>query len=132
MVRGERVLFISGEFHPFRLYSPGLWFDVLQKIKAVSFLGVSFSTNWALLEGTPNEFSADRVLALEGFLKAATQAGIYLLAWPAPCINSKVSGGGYSGWAFRIKDPSRKNATDWLDATRSYIQSVGAIILFQP
>ncbi|KAK6076162.1 beta-galactosidase [Seiridium cupressi] len=84
--------------------------------------------NWALLEGTPNEFSADGVLALGGFFKAATQAGIYLLPWPASCINSKVSGGGYSGKASRIKGPIRTNATDWFDATRNYIQNVGAIV----
>jgi uncharacterized SAM-binding protein YcdF (DUF218 family) len=27
-VRGERVLFYSGEYHPFRLPVPGLWLDV--------------------------------------------------------------------------------------------------------
>lgn len=113
MVRGERVLFFSGEFHPFRLPSPGLWLDVFQKIKAVGFSGVSFYTNWALLEGTPGEFRADGVFALEQFFDAATEAGIYLLARPGPYINSEVSGGGYPGWTSRIKGPVRTNATDW-------------------
>ncbi|KAK7727316.1 hypothetical protein SLS63_007135 [Diaporthe eres] len=128
MVRGERVLFLSGEFHPFRLPSPGLWLDVFQKIKAVGFSGVSFYTNWALLEGTPGEFRADGVFALEQFFDAATEAGIYLLARPGPYINSEVSGGGYPGWTSRIKGPVRTNATDWLDATRNYIKNIGAII----
>lgn len=128
IVRGERVLFLSGEFHPFRLPSPGLWLDVFQKIKAVGFSGVSFYTNWALLEGTPGEFRADGVFALEQFFDAATEAGIYLLARPGPYINSEVSGGGYPGWTSRIKGPVRTNATDWLDATRNYIKNMGAII----
>ncbi|KAJ0108291.1 hypothetical protein J7T55_005268 [Diaporthe amygdali] len=128
MVRGERVLFLSGEFHPFRLPSPGLWLDVFQKIKAVGFSGVSFYTNWALLEGTPGVFRADGVFALEQFFDAATEAGIYLLARPGPYINSEVSGGGYPGWTSRIKGPVRTNATDWLDATRNYINNIGAII----
>lgn len=128
MVRGERVLFLSGEFHPFRLPSPGLWLDVFQKIKAVGFSGVSFYTNWALLEGKPGEFRADGVFALEQFFDAATEAGIYLLARPGPYINSEVSGGGYPGWTSRIKGPVRSNATDWLDATRNYINNMGAII----
>lgn len=128
MVRGERVLFLSGEFHPFRLPSPGLWLDVFQKIKAVGFSGVSFYINWALLEGTPGQFRADGVFALEQFFDAATEAGIYLLARPGPYINSEVSGGGYPGWISRIKGPVRTNATDWIDATRTYINNIGAII----
>jgi len=38
-VRGERVLFYSGEFHPFRLPVPDLWLDVFQKIKALGYSG---------------------------------------------------------------------------------------------
>lgn len=128
MVRGERVLFLSGEFHPFRLPSPGLWLDVFQKIKAIGFSGVSFYTNWALIEGMPGEFRADGVFALEEFFDAATEAGIYLLARPGPYINSEVSGGGFPGWTSHVKGPLRTNTTDWLDATRNYIQNMGAIV----
>ena len=49
-VRGERMMFLSGEFHPFRLPSPGLWLDIFQKIKAMGYNGVSFYTDWGLLE----------------------------------------------------------------------------------
>ena len=128
MVRGERVLFFSGEFHPFRLPSPGLWLDVFQKIKALGFTGVSFYTNWALHEGLKGEFRADGVFALEKFFDAATEAGIYLLARPGPYINSEVAGGGFPGWASRIKGPVRTNATDWMNATKNYIHEMGAII----
>lgn len=144
LVRGERVLFFSGEFHPFRLPSPGLWLDIFQKIKSIGYSGVSFYTNWALLEGSPGRFQSDRVFALEEFFDAATEAGIYLLARPGPYINSEVSGGGFPGWTSRIKGPVRSNATDWLEATQNYIDHMGAIlskaqitnggpiILFQP
>ncbi|KAI0974123.1 glycoside hydrolase superfamily [Xylaria arbuscula] len=127
-VHGERVLFLSGEFHPFRLPSPGLWLDVFEKIKALGFSGVSFYTNWALLEPSPGDFRADGVLSLQEFFDAASQAGIYLLARPGPYINAEVSGGGYPGWVSRLKGPIRTNATEWLDATRNYIRSMGAII----
>ncbi|KAI0434018.1 glycoside hydrolase superfamily [Xylaria sp. FL1042] len=128
MVRGERVLFLSGEFHPFRLPSPGLWLDVFEKIKALGFSGVSFYVNWALLEPSSGDFQAEGVFSLQEFFDAASQAGIYLLARPGPYINSEVSGGGYPGWVSRIKGPIRTNATDWLDATRNYIQRIGSII----
>jgi hypothetical protein len=75
MVRGQRVMFFSGEFHPFRLPAPGLWLDVLQKVKAMGFNGVSFYVNWALLEGKEGDFSAEGVFALEPFFEAAKTAG---------------------------------------------------------
>lgn len=79
-VHGERVLFYSGEFHPFRLPVPGLWLDIFQKIKALGYSGVSFYTDWALLEGKSGVFNASGIFALEPFFEAAQTAGIYLLA----------------------------------------------------
>lgn len=59
---------------------PSLWLDVFQKVKALGFNGVSFYTDWALLEGQPGQFRADGVFALEPLFEAASAAGIYLLA----------------------------------------------------
>ncbi|KAJ5762257.1 uncharacterized protein N7511_005639, partial [Penicillium nucicola] len=127
-IHGERVLFLSGEFHPFRLPSPGLWLDVFQKIKALGFSGVSFYTYWGILEGEPGVFRDEGVFALETFFEAASQAGIYLLARPGPYINSETSGGGFPGWGQRVQGPIRSNASDWLEATQNYITHVGSII----
>ena len=96
-VHGQRVLFYSGEFHPYRLPVPGLWLDVLQKIRALGYTGVSFYIDWAVLEGKEGDFSAEGVFALEPFFDAAKEAGIYLLARPGPYINAESSGGGYPG-----------------------------------
>ena len=79
-VRGERVLFFSGEYHPFRLPVPSLYLDVFQKIKALGYSGVSFYVDWALLEGKQGNFTAEGIFALEPFFQAASEAGIYLLA----------------------------------------------------
>lgn len=83
-VNGERIMVMSGEFHPWRLPVPSLWFDVFQKIKAMGFNCVSFYTNWALLEGKPGNFSADGVFAYDQFFEAATKAGVHLIAVRAP------------------------------------------------
>ncbi len=96
-VHGERVLFYSGEFHPYRLPVPGLYLDVFQKIRALGYTGVSFYVDWALVEGKQGNLSAEGIFALEPFFEAASQAGIYLLARPGPYINAEVSGGGYPG-----------------------------------
>lgn len=127
-VRGERVLFYSGEFHPFRLPVPDLWLDVFQKIKSLGYNGVSFYVNWALLEGEEGVFRADGIFALEPFFEAASEAGIYLLARPGPYINAEVSGGGFPGWLTRVNGTFRTNDTGFLDATDLYMQEVGSII----
>jgi beta-galactosidase GanA len=103
-VHGERVLFYSGEYHPFRLPVPGLWLDVFQKIRAMGYTGVSFYVDWALLEGKPGEFLSEGIFDLEPFFEAAQTAGIYLLARPGPYINAEVSGGGFPGWVCNVND----------------------------
>ena len=97
-VHGERVLFYSGEYHPFRLPVPGLWLDVFQKIRSLGYTGVSLYIDWALLEGKPGTFLGEGIFDLEPFFEAASKAGIYLLARPGPYINAEVSGGGFPGW----------------------------------
>ncbi|KAE8317764.1 glycoside hydrolase superfamily [Aspergillus transmontanensis] len=128
LVRGERMLFFSGEFHPFRLPSPGLWLDVFQKIRALGYSGVSFYLMWGLLEGEPGHVRTDGVFALDGFFNAASQAGIYLLARPGPYINAEVSGGGFPGWVQRIEGNVRTTDPSFLNATKNYISTIGEII----
>ncbi|GAB3892260.1 hypothetical protein GCM10029964_066780 [Kibdelosporangium lantanae] len=46
MLDGRREFLWSGEFHPFRLPSPDLWRDVLQKMKASGYNAVSVYFDW--------------------------------------------------------------------------------------
>ena len=143
-VHGERVVFYSGEYHPFRLPVPGLWLDVFQKIRALGYTGVSIYIDWALLEGKRGTFSAEGVFALEPFFEAATNAGIYLLVRPGPYINAEVSGGGFPGWLQQVPGTLRSNDPAFIEATELYAKSIGEItakaqitnggpvILFQP
>ncbi|KAH8662000.1 glycoside hydrolase superfamily [Xylariales sp. PMI_506] len=127
-IHGERVMIMSGEFHPWRLPVPSLWLDVFQKIKAIGFNCVSFYVNWALVEGAPGNFSAEGVFALEPFFSAASQAGIYLIARPGPYINAEVSFGGFPGWMQRVKGRLRTSDADYLAATNNYAAHINAII----
>ncbi|KAI0838260.1 glycoside hydrolase family 35 protein [Hypoxylon sp. FL0890] len=127
-IKGERVMIMSGEFHPWRLPVPSLWLDIFQKIKAMGFNCVSFYSNWALLEGKPGNFSAEGVFAYDQFFEAATKAGVYLIARPGPYINAEVSFGGFPGWLQRIKGHLRTPDEDYLAATDNYAAQMGAII----
>ncbi|KAI0129915.1 lactase [Xylariales sp. AK1849] len=127
-VRGERMLFYSGEFHPWRLPVPDLWLDIFQKVKALGYTGVSFYVDWALLEGNQGQFTAQGVFAWEPFFAAAAEAGMYLLARPGPYINAEVSGGGFPGWLQRNPAVLRTNETGYLEATENYVSNIGKII----
>ncbi|KAF2094930.1 beta-galactosidase [Rhizodiscina lignyota] len=127
-VRGERVLFYSGEFHPFRLPVATLYLDVFQKIRALGYTGVSFYVDWALLEGKPGEYLAEGVFDLKPFFDAAKEADIYLLARPGPYINAEASGGGFPGWLQRIPGYLRSSNASFLEATQNYVTNTGHII----
>lgn len=87
LLNGERLMIFSGEFHPYRLPVPSLWLDVFQKIKALGLNTVSFYLHWGLLEGKRGDFNAEAALAIEPFLQAAQEAGLYLIARPGPYIS---------------------------------------------
>ncbi|RKK30424.1 putative beta-galactosidase E [Fusarium oxysporum f. sp. cepae] len=127
-VHGERIMFFSGEVHPFRLPVPGTWLDIFQKLRAGGFSGASFYLMWGLLEGQPGHVRTEGVFALEEFFQAASEAGIYLLARPGPYINAEVSGGGFPGWVQRLKGTIRTNDSEFTESTMAYLSHVGGII----
>lgn len=124
-IRGERLFIFSGEFHPWRLPSPGLWLDVFQKIKAMGFNAVSFYAYWGLVEGQRGEVRFDGVFALDEFFRAAAEAGIYLIARPGPYINAETALGGYPGWTARIRAPLRGDAPEFVESTELFAAEVG-------
>src|SRR5262245_66134950 len=46
MIGGKRTVIWSGEMHPYRIPSPDLWRDVLQKMRASGYNAVSFYFDW--------------------------------------------------------------------------------------
>ena len=119
-IRGERVMLWSGEVHAFRIPSPSLYLDIFQKIKALGFNTVSFYVDWALLEGKQGDFRAEGIFAVEPFLDAAKEAGLFLIARPGPYMNGEGSGGGFPGWLQQIPGILRTNDSSYLDSTDKY------------
>jgi hypothetical protein len=56
MIDGKRTFIWSGEFHPFRLPSPGLWRDVLEKMKADGYNAVSMYFDWGYHSPAPGVY----------------------------------------------------------------------------
>ncbi|KUI73723.1 putative beta-galactosidase E [Cytospora mali] len=128
LIHGERLFLYSGEFHPFRLPVPDLWLDVFQKIKSLGFNGVSFYVDWALVEGKQGQVNLDGIWDLRPFFDAAVEAGIYLIARPGPYINAEVSAGGFPGWLLRVECILRSNCSEYEDATKNYLSTIGKVI----
>ena len=113
----------SGEVHPFRLPSPSLWLDVLQKMQANGYNAVSIYFNWSYHSPAAGVYDFTGVRDMGLFLRMAADAGLYVLARPGPYINAEVDAGGFPGWltataaAARTDDPVYLAAADeWLTA----------------
>src|SRR5947209_15201398 len=56
IIDGRRTYLWSGEFHYFRLPSPGLWRDIFQKMKAAGFNTVSLYFDWGYHSPRPGVY----------------------------------------------------------------------------
>jgi hypothetical protein len=53
MIDGHRIILQSPEFHYWRMPSPSLWPDILEKMKAAGFNAVSVYFDWAYHSPNP-------------------------------------------------------------------------------
>ncbi|HYU05377.1 MAG TPA: beta-galactosidase, partial [Jatrophihabitantaceae bacterium] len=68
MIDGKRTFIWSGEFHYWRLPSPDLWRDVLQKMKAEGYSGVSIYFDWAYHSPAPGVYDFSGVRDVDKLL----------------------------------------------------------------
>src|SRR3954463_1060568 len=98
MIDGQRTFVWSGEFHPFRLPSPSLWRDVLQKLKANGYNAVSIYFNWGYHSARQGTYDFTGVRDMDQVLNLAQEVGLYVIARPGPYINAETDGGGFPAW----------------------------------
>ncbi|MFJ9832368.1 beta-galactosidase [Streptomyces sp. NPDC101169] len=144
LVDGKRLVVWSGEMHPFRLPSPSLWRDVLQKMRAHGFNAVSIYVAWNYHSPAPGKYDFTGVRDLDLFLRTATETGLYVLLRPGPYINAEVDGGGFPGWltaaegTARTADPAYlRHVDEWLTQVNRIVrrhlftQGRGTVLLYQ-
>ena len=120
MIDGDRTFIWSGEFHPFRLPSPSLWFDVLQKMKASDCNAVSMYFNWSYHSPAPGDYDFTGVRDMDTALGMAADAGLYVIARPGPYINAEVNAGGYPGWLTTTAGRARTDEPTYLGYADEY------------
>ena len=128
LVDGKRIVVWSGEIHPFRLPNPSLWRDVIQKMKALGFNGVSFYFDWAYHSPKPGVYDFTGIRDMDRLLRIAEEEGMYVIARPGPYVNAELSGGGFPGWMFRNKAEARTDDPVYLAAADEWMGHINAII----
>ena len=99
LIDGVRTPVWSGEFHPFRLPSPALWRDILEKFKANGFNAISIYIPWNFHSPAPGSYDFTGVRDVGAMLDMAADVGLFVIARPGPYINAEVDGGGFpAGW----------------------------------
>jgi beta-galactosidase GanA len=127
-IDGRRTFIWSGEFHPFRLPSPDLWRDVLQKMKASGYNSVSFYFDWGYHSPKQGVYDFTGVRDMDRLLSIAQEVGLYVIARPGPYINAEVDSGGFPGWLTTQAGRARTDAADFLAATDEWQSRIDAII----
>jgi Beta-galactosidase len=128
MVDGRRVFLWSGEFHPFRLPSPSLWLDILEKMKANGYNAVSAYFDWGYHSPAPGVYDFSGVRDMGRFLDMAAQVGLYVIARPGPYINAEVDAGGFPDWLTTTPGHARTNDATYLSYTDQWQTAIDAII----
>jgi glycosyl hydrolase family 35/beta-galactosidase-like protein len=128
LVAGERVIVQSAEFHYFRLPSPDLWRDILEKEKAAGFTAVSVYFNWAFHSPAPGEYDFTGIRDVDRLLRVAAETGLWVIARPGPYINAETSGGGFPAWLKLVPGRARSSAPGYTAAYRDWLAHLNPII----
>jgi beta-galactosidase GanA len=128
IVDGKRVFLYSGEIHPYRLPSPSLWLDVLQKIKAAGFTGISCYFDWGYHSAAPGLYDFTGIRNLDQFLDLANQVGLYVTVRPGPYINAEVDGGGFPPWLNEVGGNVRSTDPRFLQWADQWMSQIDAIV----
>src|SRR3954470_827765 len=127
-VDNQRVYLWSGEIHPYRLPSPDLWRDVLQKMKANGYNGVSIYVDWGYHSPKPGVYDFSGVRDLDRFFDIANELGIYVIVRPGPYINAEVDAGGFPGWLTTKAGTARTNNANYMSYTDEYQSHIDPIV----
>ena len=128
MIDGKRTFIWSGEMHPFRLPSPDLWRDVLQKIKASGYNTVSFYFDWGYHTPKQGVYDFSGVRDMDMALRLAAEAGLYVIVRPGPYMNAEITRGGFPSWLVTQAARARTDAPEYVAAADEWLTHINAII----
>ncbi len=128
MIDGNRLMVWSGEFHPFRLPSPSLWRDILQKMKATGYNTVTLYVDWGYHTAKQGAYDFSGVRNVERAIEMAEDEGLYVIIRPGPYVNAELTMGGFPGWVTRQKAVARTDDPEYLAAVDEWQTQIDSII----
>lgn len=146
IIDGKRVFIKSGAFHYFRTPGEKMAQDRFLKMKAGGYNAVDIYFNWNYHSAKPDEYDFTGVKDVRKVLKAAKDAGLYVIARPGPFINAEVNAGGLPFWLLKMENviPRNRIGTEykyspvymeyiaqWYDQIIPIINEFDNVILFQ-
>ncbi len=128
MIDGQRQIIWGGEFHPFRLPSPDLWRDILQKMKASGFNTVALYFDWGYHSPKQGVYDFTGIRDLDRLLTMAEEEGLYVITRAGPYVNAELSRGGFPGWLVNQRGRARTDDPDYIKAVDEWLGHVNPII----
>lgn len=128
MVDGQRLVVWGGEFHPFRLPSPDLWRDILQKMKASGFNSVALYFDWGYHSPKQGVYDFSGIRDIDRLLTMAEEEGLYVITRAGPYVNAELSRGGFPGWLVNQRARARTDDPAYLAAVDEWLDQINPII----
>ena len=128
MIDGKRLVIWSSEMHPFRLPSPDLWRDILQKMKASGFNTVAVYFDWGYHSPKRGVYDFTGIRDMDRMLSMASEEGLYVITRAGPYVNAELTRGGFPGWLVSQKARARTDDPEYLAAADEWLTQIDAII----
>lgn len=127
-IDGKRTVIWSSEMHAFRLPSPDLWRDVLQKMKASGFNTVALYFDWGFHSPKKGVYDFSGIRDIDRLLTMAAEEGLYVITRAGPYVNAELTRGGFPGWLVNQRARARTDDPDYMAAAEEWLVQVDAII----
>jgi hypothetical protein len=128
LIDGKRLVIWGGEMHAFRLPSPDLWRDILQKMKATGYNTVAIYVYWGFHSPKQGVYDFSGIRDIDLLLKMAAEEGLYVITRAGPYVNAELSRGGYPGWLVNQRVRARTDAPEYLEASDEWLTEINRII----
>ncbi|MGA9659830.1 MAG: beta-galactosidase, partial [Asticcacaulis sp.] len=128
IIDGKREMIWAAEFHPFRLPSPSLWRDILQKMKATGYNTVNYYIDWGYQTSRPNQYDFSGIRDMERAIEMAEEEGLYIIIRPGPYVNAELTMGGFPGYLARQQAIARTDDPEYLKSTDEWSTQLNAIV----
>lgn len=128
VIDGKPTYLWSGSFHYWRLPSPDLWKDVLQKMKAAGFNAVEIYFDWGYHSPRRGVYDFSGIRDVDRLLDMARDVGIYVIARPGPYINAETDAGGFPGWLVDTGGKPRSTDPGYTAAYQEWMTQIDGIL----